>query len=228
MRLGSRSANVRLESITPRLVPGHRPTWGRQERVLPAPLTLLEYLVQHVTEQQVESSGDVGAVRDRRHALARHDSHAVEEALNLLRSERFGRHWYVLEGRSRPDATLEMPNAVLVLEGKRTERTCTSTTKWMRLRSQLVRHMDAAQDAFPTKRILGLLVVEGDASSNPMTPSQHWRDQSEAQHSTEMLEQSLPHRTPIERKQLADGVLGVATWQAVCAQNGIPWPPTSI
>lgn len=194
--------------------------------MLPAPLALLEYLVQHVTEEQVASSRDTGAVRDKRRALARRDPHTIAEAQQFLRRGRFGRHWYVLEGPSRPDATLEMPDAVLVVEGKRTERSCTSTTKWMLSRSQLVRHMDAAQEVFPAKRVLGLLVVEGNAGSNPLTPSQHWRDQSDAQHSEQMLARSLPHRTPTEREHLARGVLGVATWQAMCAQNGIAWPPT--
>ena len=27
------------------------------------------------------------------------------------------------------------------------------------------------------------------------------------------------------RAQIRDGILGVSTWQAVCAANAIPWPP---
>jgi len=147
-RLGSRSAGASLESLTPRLVDGHRPTWGRDELALPAPLALLEYLVKHITEAQTASSGDVGTVLDNRQALARGDPERIAEALRALRLGRRGRQWYVLEGDSRPDATLQMPDAVLVTEGKRTERSCTSTTKWMGTRSQLVRHMDAALQAF--------------------------------------------------------------------------------
>ena len=68
LRLGSRSADVPLESLTPRLVDGHRPTWGRDELALPAPLALLEYLVQHITEEQTVSSGDTGTVMENRQA----------------------------------------------------------------------------------------------------------------------------------------------------------------
>jgi len=32
-------------------------------------------------------------------------------------------------------------------------------------------------------------------------------------------------RRPAERKKIKDGVLGVTTWQVVCEQNLLPWPP---
>jgi hypothetical protein len=118
-----------------------------------------------------------------------------------------------------------MEDAVLMIEGKRTERSCTSVTTWMGMRSQLVRHMDAAMERFPGKRVLGLLLVEGEGGPEAIMPSAHWIAESNAQHDFAMLASSLPHRSPIDRSQIASGILGVATWQAVCKQNSIPWPP---
>jgi hypothetical protein len=225
IQLGSRSSAVSVDLSTLRLIEGHRRTWGVDELALPAPLGLLEHLVHTITVQQVAAKGDSGFVLARRQALANRDSDTIKAALGLLRSGKRGRQWFVLEGPSRPDATLETTKSVLVIEGKRTERGCTSTTKWMSCRSQLVRHMDGALEYFPGKRIFGLLLVEGDRGDDPETPSVYWGQESESQCSDETLATSLPHRTSDQRTALMGGILGVATWQAVCARNGIPWPP---
>jgi hypothetical protein len=225
MRTGSRAVEVSLAEIRPHLVDGHPPTWGRAELALPAPLPLLEHLVQTIALQQVAKSRDKGSTREKREALARRDPSTIAEALQALRRGSRGRNWYVLEGASKPDATLIMDDAVLVIEGKRTERSCTSLTTWMGARSQLVRHMDAAMERFPAKRILGLLLVEGDGGAEAITPSPHWIAETKAQYECAMLASSLPHRSPTERSLIAAGILGVATWQEVCKQNRIPWPP---
>jgi hypothetical protein len=36
---------------------------------------------------------------------------------------------------------------------------------------------------------------------------------------------SLPHRDPSQRNLIADGFLGVTTWQRVCAEFELGWPP---
>ena len=85
--------------------------------------------------------------------------------------------------------------------------------------------MDAALESFPQKRVFGLLLVEGDGGAEAVKPSQHWLSESEAQYSTQMLARSLPHRSEEVRQRLADGILGVATWQSVCERTNISWPP---
>ena len=231
MILGSRAAQVFDHTPHARLVADHKETWGDAELALPAPFSLLEHLVEYITPGQVARSGDTGDVLLKREALARKDAATIAEArqaLQALQGDSRGRHWYVLEGNSRPDATLEMEDAVLLIEGKLTERSCTSKTKWMAGRSQLLRHMDAAAayERFRGKRILGLLLVEGDDEGPDTTvPSPHWIAQSEAQYQTRMLAATLPHLSPNRRDLLAGGVLGVATWQAVCRVSSPPWPP---
>jgi hypothetical protein len=225
LQLGSRASEIPAPIGPYGLVPGYLPTWGRTELSLPAPLALLQYLVRNVSLDRVATSGDTALVRDKRTALARGDPSTRSEALGALSKGRRGRHWYVLEGQSRPDATLVLVNTVVVIEGKRTERSCTCKTKWMGVRSQLIRHMDAATDYFPDKQVLGLLIVEGDGGAEAVAPSAYWEAQSQAQYTPKMLIDSLPHRSTPERNKIKDGILGVATWQAVCEQNSLPWPP---
>jgi hypothetical protein len=73
-------------------------------------------------------------------------------------------------------------------------------------------------EKYPGKRILGLLIVEGD-SQGAVSP--HWVNQCTAQYEQEMLNGSLPHRSVAERDILAAGILGVTTWQALCATTGV-------
>jgi hypothetical protein len=195
LKMGDRSADVARLPSHPRLIPGHERTWGSAELAMSAPVSLLEYLIQNLTVEQVAKAGDTGRVREQREALARKDQHYIAQAIASLREARRGREWFVLEGDSRPDATLIMEEAVLVVEGKRTERTCTSKTKWMGTRSQLLRHMDAAMARFPGKRVLGLLLVEGQGGVAAVSVSHYWLAQSRSQFAPAMLASSLPHRT---------------------------------
>jgi hypothetical protein len=224
--LGSRkdvtTSGVRGQHLTH---PGKR-CWGSDEVMLPAPAALLEYLVTHIDIEQVEASTDIGETRAKRTALANRDPQVIAEAMQALASGQRGRKWFVLEGESRPDAFLEAEQLVICIEGKRTEARCTSHTTWMRRRSQLLRHMDAAREAYPDKRVMGLLIVEGIGEGKTLAPSQHWLDECAAQYADTMLAGSLPHRNKAEREKLQEGVLGVTTWQAVCEKNGLSWPPS--
>lgn len=223
LALGSRSENVATVPKGQRLVANHGPRWGVFESKLSAPISLLEYLVRNLDPHLVESSRDSGDTRTRRLELARRHESTIELALAELAMGKRGRQWFVLEGESRPDALLETDSLVICIEGKRTEAGCTTHSSWMRRRSQLLRHMDAAIDEFPSKRILGLLIVEGDGGAEAVSPSLHWLEESEAQYEQSMLDDSLPHRTPSERRRIANGVLGVTTWQALCKAVDVPW-----
>lgn len=223
--LGSRPEVVDTIRKGQRLIPSHERTWGKNEAKLAAPTSLLEYLVRHIDLKQVEASGDAGETRKKRTELANQHEETIAEALGKLEKGKRGRKWFVLEGESRPDALLETDEAVICIEGKRTEAGCTTHTTWMRCRSQLIRHMDAACDSFSGKRILGLLIVEGAGGADAVTPTQHWFEQCANQHVPTMIDGSLPHRNEEERRKIADGVLGVTTWQAVCKAHNLSWPP---
>lgn len=223
LALGSRADIVSSIPRSLRLVAGHGCRWGNLEVALPAPQLLLEHLVQHLDPMLVQASRDKGETLARRMELARQHAPTIATALQRLRSGERGKKWFVLEGDSRPDALLETPDVVICIEGKRTEAACTTSTSWMRRRSQLIRHMDAALDVFPNRRILGMLVVEGFGGAEALDPSDHWIAESNAQYEGSMLDDSLPHRTPEERARVGGGVLGVTTWQFVCNATGVTW-----
>jgi len=156
--------------------------------------------------------------------LVRRDHDAIKEALELLDKPLRRRLWYVLEGESKPDACIETDRLLLVVEGKRTERQATITTSWMGTRSQILRHMDAAWEVKGMRRVFGLMIVEGSSLGDQQGISPHWLRETEAQISEEMLASSLPHRSPQERRTLAEGFLGVTTWQRVCSEFDLLLP----
>jgi hypothetical protein len=223
LSLGSRRDIVARAPRNQRLVAGHGRRWGDEEVSLDAPLSLLEHLVQNIDSSLLDASSGAGEARVRRAALAQCDPATVADALRRLRAGERGRHWFVLEGESRPDALLETPDLVVCIEGKRTETGCTTHTSWMRRRSQLVRHMDAAVERFPTKTVLGLLIVEGPGKAEATQPSPHWIAECATQYESSMIHDSLPHRSADGRARIAGGILGVTTWQASCAATGVDW-----
>ena len=224
IRVGSRASEVDLPSPVGELVPGHPRTWGENEWPLSPPLGLLEWLIQNITTEAVAKSDTSEETRLKRLALAHRDPDVVQEALTRRRAGEKGKKWFVLEGESYPDAYIETDSIVLVVEGKRTERSTTGKTTFMKKRSQLIRHMDTAWKVADGRRVLGLLLVEGE-SPDPMLVPERWSSTSAEQLRPALLVPSLPHRTVEERDAIAGSVLGAATWQRVCEEFSIDWPP---
>ncbi len=69
------------------------------------------------------------------------------------------------------------------------------------------------------------MVTEGPGGAAATAPNEHWLHQSELQVRDDTLTASLPHRSAAERQEIADGFLGITTWQRLCADLGLPWPP---
>ena len=190
IRLGSRASEVDLPSSAGELKPDHRRTWGEGECRLPPPLGLLEWLVQNIKAEDVEKARPTSEeTRQKRLALARRDPDVLQEALARLRAGERERAWFVLEGLSSPDAYLDTDSLVVAVEGKRTEQSLTCKTTFMAKRSQLIRHMDAAWKIADGRRVLGLLLVEGE-SPNPMLVPDRWSTASDQQLQPTSLEPS--------------------------------------
>lgn len=224
LNLGSRRTLQGLELDPGSLLSEHPACWGTNEKRLAPPVSLLRWLVQNVSAPAHERLWGSPDVMEKRRKLAARDTATVAEALALLEQPLRDRAWYVLEGRSRPDVFLETESLIVVIEGKRTERAATEVTTWMPRRSQMLRHMDAAWEIRGAKRILGLMIVEGDAP-NPTEPNSYWLAEANRQIDADSLRESLPHRSSEVRQQLASGFIGVTTWQAVCQALAIQWPP---
>ena len=226
LQLGSRAAGrLDARAIGP-LASGHERWWGDHERSLYAPVGLLRWLVRNGVKPQSEAQWGRGDETIRkRHLLVEQDPETIAVALDLLQRGVVSRGWHVLEGPSRPDAYLKTESTIVVVEGKRTEREATTTTTWMTRRSQILRHMDAAWEVRGHRRVLGLMIVEGDGGWDATEPSPFWLAEAGRQVASPLFDDSLPHRDPATRAELANSFLGVTTWQRVCAQFRIPWPP---
>lgn len=189
--------------------------WGKTERGIEPPVALLSWLIRNLTEP-------VGAtqITEERSRLLARDPSTIALALQLLRSAGTGGGWHVFEGPSYPDAYIETPDAVVVVEGKRTERGPTTHTTWMPGRHQIWRHIDAAWEVRGRRAVFGLFLVEG-SEPNPLEIPFVWQEAAALALSPEALRGSFPHRSNEERTAIAQSLLGVATWQAVCRNFGI-------
>jgi hypothetical protein len=198
--------------------------WWPREARLAAPQGLLRWLLQNVEEPPDPAAWGrrPEVMANRRRVVDRH-AETLAEALRSLQERRSSpRAWYVLEGPSQPDVYLDSGDAVIVIEGKRTETAPTTSTAWMRVRHQMLRHLDAAWEHREGRRIYGFYIVEAESGTSSTEPPSTWHQAVESTISEEVLRASLPHRTPGERSQIASALLGVTTWQAVCDKFQLP------
>lgn len=200
-------------------------SWGADERSLPAPRSLLHWLLTNASSpsssywQKTSSS-----VEKRKQLLVDRDPKLVIEAIKKLEKTKLpAKKWFVLEGATRPDVFLQTAEVLIVIEGKRTEPGPTTKTTWMKRRSQMLRHMDCASEIAGTRTVLGFFIVESDDDNDRGIPKV-WQDAATDTVTKEMLEASLPHRNEDFIEKLANGFLGVTTWQEVCEEFGIVFP----
>lgn len=198
--------------------------WWPREARLAAPPGLLRWLLENVEEpRDAEAWGRQPEVMANRRRVVDRDPDTLAGGLRSLQARRPSpRAWYVLEGPSQPDVYLDSAEVVIVVEGKRTETAPTTSTAWMRVRHQMLRHLDSVWDHLEGRRLYGLYIVEGESGTGSIQPPSTWHEAVESTISHEVLRGSLPHRTPDERSQIAAALLGVTTWQAICDEFQIP------
>jgi hypothetical protein len=189
--------------------------WGETETPIPPPVSLLSWLIRNPTKLREADSSNAD-----RYLLLRGSPAATAKALDLLRTEGSDRAWYVFEGPTVPDAYIETPDAIVVVEGKRTEAGPTTDTTWMQGRHQIWRHIDAAWERKGRRRVFGLFIVEGEPSTGAV-PELWMRAAQEAVSST-ALSSSFPHRSAEERAEIVSCFLGVTTWQRVVQAFQLP------
>jgi hypothetical protein len=189
-----------------------RTYWGDNERALDPPVGLLSWLIRNLTIPPAIDDNSETAQRRRR--LYERDPATIAEALRALRSDSSPKAWHTLEGPTYPDGVIETPDAIVVIEGKRTERGPTNSTKWMPVRHQMLRHLDCAWEIRGHRHVFGFFVVESDDSGQ--VPDA-WRKAADETVAADTIGQSLPHRSPEERAVIVSGFLGVATWAEICS-----------
>lgn len=188
--------------------------WQPTEKGLDPPVSLLSWLVRNLWTLP-HSTGENGE----RAKLLKGDHEAIAEALNLLRSGPQEKAWHIFEGRTYPDVFLVAEDALVVIEGKRTERDATTDTKWLPGRHQMWRHIDAAWELRGRRAVYGFFVVKGEDGSG--TVPERWRAVASRTLSPEVLNSSFPHRSEEERRMIASSFLGVTTWCQICERFGI-------
>jgi hypothetical protein len=209
-------------SIDLRLVRGYgfskhvTENWSAKEKALNPSVALLSWLVRHGQSLRAQTNEN----HETRTLLREGDPKTVGDALKLLRTEGKDRAWYVFEGPTYPDVYLETRDALVVVEGKRTEWAPTSYTKWLDGRHQIWRHIDAAWEIRGRRKIYGFFIVESGSSDNHETPNS-WKEASQACFAEGALRSSFPHRSAQETSEISRCFLGVTTWQQVCATFGI-------
>jgi len=198
--------------------------WWPREAKLAAPPGLLRWLLENAEEPRNAAAwGRRPEVMANRRRVVDRDADTLAGALRSLQERRPStRAWYVLEGPSQPDVFLDTADCVVVIEGKRSEPDLATSTAWMPVRHQMLRHLDAAWEHRQGRRIYGLFIVDKEEGAASAEPSSAWHQAVEATISEEVLKGSLPHRSPEERVQIASALLGATTWQAVCDEFQIP------
>jgi hypothetical protein len=125
--------------------------------------------------------------------------------LNGVNRSRNG--WWLFEGPTSVDCFLESSDAVLLIEGKRTD-TIAVHTDWCSSRHQIARNLEAAQCAAKGKRF-GVMV----AAETPLEIS------------AAEIERGLPHMNPSERAFLAGHYIGCVTWKQICQEANLSVDP---
>lgn len=200
----------------------HHPAPGAEapsERGLRPPVSLLSWLIRNIPVPESAISGEADVAENRR-ALARRDPGKIADALNALRKAGGGKGWHVLEGPTSPDVYLVTPDALIVVEGKRTEPGPTRGTEWMPGRHQMFRHIDAAWEIRGNRAVYGLFVVEGVEGGVAVPPV--WAAAATETRSETAVTSSLPHRSAEEQQGIRDAFVGVTTWRALVNEFGLP------
>lgn len=190
--------------------------WGDDEVKLEPPVVLLSWLIRHPRPPTSGAlSNDPQKAAIRRQWIEGSES-LIAEGLRLLTHNPKGENWHIFEGPTQPDVYIETDDLVVVIEGKRTEPGPTTTTKWMKGRHQMLRHLDCAWEIRGNKKVVGFFIVEGQGKSGDVPPD--WLTYAKELVSPDVIKKSLPHRGPEEQAQIAAAFVGVTTWQKVCQE----------
>jgi hypothetical protein len=192
--------------------------WWPCEARLPPANSLLQWLIENCEEPATDSAwGESDETRAyRRRLVDRHEA-TKADALAILSRGQVSKAPHVLEGPSQPDAYLATPEVIVVVEGKRTENGPTTWTLWMRLRHQMLRHLDGAWEQRNGRPVLGLIILEEeDIAAKP------WANYVSELALANVLSGSLPHRSLEERSLIAQSFCGIISWKAVRERFNVP------
>jgi hypothetical protein len=208
------------EDMSPTLVDFAEKARGKRERGLRPPTSLLAWLLENVKNPDGRTLSTNPEVAQRRQRILDRDPETMAEALRALDQKGQSSAWSRFEGPTYPDVVIETPDALVIVEGKRTERGPTTHTTWMKGRHQMLRHLDAAWEIRGGRSVYGIFVVEADPNVETKVP-ERWIQAAAETLSDDVVKGSLPHRSTEEQASIAAAFIGITTWQAIVAEFGI-------
>ena len=181
------------------------------EYSLPPPLKFLEWLILNPTKMKWPGKKEFKEpTQTKRKSLLANNEDIIKEALSLLnqaKSNNRKKTWWMFEGYTEVDCLLETEKFFLGIEGKRTENGPSISTSWYPQRNQIVRNLEALQQ-YASGKGFGLILIDEKGGYN--------LDET-------TVNQSLPHLSQDERKELLNHYLGNLTWQQICSATGISY-----
>jgi hypothetical protein len=166
----------------------------------------------------------------KRRALLAGDPGTRREALELLdeTADLACREWWRLEGVTSVDCALFTTEAVIFIEGKRTEDSPSRSVSWWTGRNQVIRNLECGRSTVLRQRVsknghlyiaeaYALVIAEEDLCG-PESPR---RRELDAITDPVVVARSLPHLDDDGRALLMRGFLGWTTWQAIVRECGL-------
>lgn len=133
----------------------HQIRYGCNEMVIPPSKPLLIWLLKNLNQLNIVADYGVEKGSDpfyKRNKLFLGDQETLYEAINLINSKSqipIGK-WYTFEGPTHIDIYIETDDSIFVGEAKRTESDIKTTTTWLKMKDQLIRHIDSLLDQSKT------------------------------------------------------------------------------
>lgn len=181
----------------------------------------MEFLLKMIDQENpVKSKARVGRINDPLEA---------KKYITSLYSgsyKRVPKHKYILEGNTYPDFLIETDTFILVGEGKWTEKATTTTTKFLKHRNQMIRHLQGAMEyARPSddekisKPVYGIYIVSKDFLDQPKNAY----IQSSSGFKSEAIDmEEIPMG---DSRELMAAYKGYATWEDLSINfSDIPFP----
>lgn len=140
------------------------------------------------------------AMDEARHAI----NHFLGNKARGIADDKWMKQWWVLEGKTHVDCFIETTRMRIYVEGKRTE-SLSRTTSWYAKRNQLLRNLECASVHSGATPFVQVLITES------MVPPL----------ASKIIDDSLPHLSLDQRRELLSHYAGSSTWAALCSAVGL-------
>ena len=124
--------------------------------------------------------------------------------------------WNSFEGPSYPDLFIENENNIIIIEGKRTEKNITKSTKYLVHRSQMIRHIENAIDYCQgKKRIIAFYIIEETC---------YHKEECTREFFKESIEKETIKKNNKLKDDICNSFYGYTTWQKIAKVLNIEYP----